>query len=151
MLDLKDVTSFTDYFVLCSVSNARQGHAICDEIEKNLKEAGERPSSIEGYDAGEWILMDYVDFVVHIFLNDRRAYYDIERLRKSARHLDVNDLKTALTKKVLAVRKKSPVKAGATITKSSANSAVQKKSAGGKIVKSAAKRAVKKTAVDRKK
>jgi ribosome-associated protein len=84
VLDLKDVTSFTDYFVLCSVANARQGHAVCDEVETGLKEMGERPISIEGYDPGEWILMDYGDFLVHIFSATARSFYDLERLWRHA-------------------------------------------------------------------
>ena len=89
VLDLKDITSFTDYFVLCSAGNARQGHAVCDEIEQGLKEMGERPVSIEGYDAGEWILMDYGDFLVHIFSSTARSFYDLERLWRHARLVEI--------------------------------------------------------------
>jgi len=89
VLDLRDITSFTDYFVVCSASNARQGHAVCDEIEKGLKEMGERPVSIEGYDAGEWILMDYGDFLVHIFSSIARSFYDLERLWRHARMVEI--------------------------------------------------------------
>ena len=89
VLDLRDITSFTDYFVVCSASNARQGHAVCDEIEKGLKEMGERPVSIEGYDAGEWILMDYGDFLVHIFSSTARSFYDLERLWRHARMVEI--------------------------------------------------------------
>lgn len=88
ILDLREITSFTDYFVICSVSNPRQGHAVCDEIEKGLKEAGELPVSVEGYDAAEWILMDYGDFLVHIFSESARVYYDLERLWRHAKRLD---------------------------------------------------------------
>lgn len=89
VLDLKEVTSFTDYFVLCTVTNARQGHAVCDEIEKGLKEMGERPVSIEGYDPGEWILMDYGDFLVHIFSVAARSFYDLERLWRHAKTVTI--------------------------------------------------------------
>lgn len=85
ILDLREVTSFTDFFVICSVSNPRQGHAVCDEIAKQLKEMGELPVSIEGYDPAEWILMDYGDFIVHIFSENARAYYDLERLWRHAK------------------------------------------------------------------
>lgn len=85
VLDLREVTSFTDYFVICSVSNPRQGHAVCDEIQKGLKEIGELPVSIEGYDTAEWILMDYGDFLVHIFSEAARSYYDLERLWRHAK------------------------------------------------------------------
>ena len=85
ILDLREVTSFTDYFIVCSVSNPRQGHAICDEIGKGLKAVGELPSSVEGYDPAEWILMDYGDFLVHIFSENARSYYELERLWRHAK------------------------------------------------------------------
>ncbi len=87
-LDLREITSFTDYFIICTVSNTRQGHAVCDEIEKHLKERGEVPFSIEGYEPAEWILMDYGDFVVHIFSETARSYYDLERLWRHAKAID---------------------------------------------------------------
>jgi ribosome-associated protein len=89
VLDLRQITSFTDYFVICSVANPRQGHAVCDEIEKQLKETGERPVSIEGYDQADWILMDYGDFLVHVFSENARQYYDLERLWRGAEVFDV--------------------------------------------------------------
>lgn len=85
VLDLREITSFTDFFLICTVSNPRQGHAVCDEIEKQLKEMGELPVSIEGYDSAEWILMDYGDFVVHVFSEAARSYYDLERLWRHAK------------------------------------------------------------------
>ena len=91
VLDLREVTSFTDYFVICTVANPRQGHAVCEEVEKGLKAMGERPVSIEGYDAGEWILMDYGDFLVHIFLESARSFYDLERLWRHAKIVDVEN------------------------------------------------------------
>lgn len=71
------------------MSNPRQGHAVADEIEKQLKETGERPASIEGYDPAEWILMDYGDFIVHIFSETARSYYDLERLWRHAKAVDL--------------------------------------------------------------
>ncbi|HTU44303.1 MAG TPA: ribosome silencing factor [Bryobacteraceae bacterium] len=88
ILDLREVTSFTDFFILCSVSNPRQAHAVADEIAKQLKETGELPISVEGYDPAEWILMDYGDFIVHIFSEAARAYYDLERLWRHAKTVD---------------------------------------------------------------
>ena len=84
ILDLREITSFTDFFLICSVSNPRQAHAVCDEIEKGLKEMGELPMSIEGYEAGEWILMDYGDFLVHVFSEGARSFYELERLWRHA-------------------------------------------------------------------
>ena len=85
ILDLREVTSFTDYFIVCSVASGRQGHAVADEVGKRLKEIGELPVSVEGYEAAEWILMDYGDFIVHIFSEAARAYYDLERLWRHAK------------------------------------------------------------------
>jgi ribosome-associated protein len=89
VLDLREVTSFTDYFVICTVSNPRQGQAVCDEIHKNLKESGELPISMEGFSTGEWILMDYGDFLVHIFSTSARAYYELERLWRHAKQVNL--------------------------------------------------------------
>ena len=88
ILDLRDVTSFTDYFVICTTTNPRQGHATSDEIHKQLKETGELPVSVEGYDQADWVLMDYGDFIVHVFSETARAYYDLERLWRHAKAVD---------------------------------------------------------------
>src|SRR5271170_8040806 len=109
-LDKSD-SGFTDFFLIMSGANTRQVIAISDEIELRLKrEFGSYPNAVEGRRPGEWVLIDYVDFVVHIFVAEKRAYYDIERLRKSATSLDVDQLKAALTEKVKAARKKLAVK-----------------------------------------
>ena len=86
--------AFTDYFVLCSGTNPRQVQAIADEVELRLKGAGMRPTHIEGYNQAEWILIDYVDFVVHVFSEKARKFYDLERLWKSAKRLEPAALKT---------------------------------------------------------
>jgi ribosome-associated protein len=107
-------SAFTDFFLITSSTNERQSQAIADEIEARLKrDFATYPNSVEGRKLGEWILMDYVDFVVHIFLRDRRAFYDLERLRKSARAVELAELTAALTEKTLEVRKKSPAKRAA--------------------------------------
>jgi ribosome-associated protein len=80
--------AFTDYFVVCSGTNPRQIQAIADEVEERLEKTGLRVTHIEGYKQAEWILLDYVDFVVHIFSEKARRYYELERLWKSARKLD---------------------------------------------------------------
>jgi ribosome-associated protein len=84
--------AFTDYFVVCSGTNPRQIQAISDEVELQLKRAGQYPTSIEGYKQAEWVLLDYVDFVVHIFSETARHYYDLERLWKSAKKLEPAEL-----------------------------------------------------------
>ncbi len=87
--------AFTDYFVLCSGSNPRQVQAIADEVELRLKNAGLRPTHVEGYNQAEWVLVDYVDFVVHVFSEKARKFYDLERLWKSAKRLEPGDLSKA--------------------------------------------------------
>ena len=84
--------AFTDYFVICSGTNPRQVQAISDEVELRLKRAGLYPNNIEGYKQSEWVLIDYVDFVVHIFSESARRYYDLERLWKSAKKLEPKEL-----------------------------------------------------------
>jgi ribosome-associated protein len=106
----------SDFFLVTSATNDRQAVAIADEIEHKLKkEFGAYPNSVEGRRQGEWVLLDYVDFVVHVFLVERRAFYDIERLRKSARPLTPAqfdaELKAELAEKTLAARKKASGKA----------------------------------------
>jgi ribosome-associated protein len=85
-LDLREVTSFAEFFVIASGSNQRQVQAICDEINEKLKEQlNARPLRIEGYNAAEWILLDYGDFIVHIFEQKAREFYDLERLWRDAK------------------------------------------------------------------
>ena len=121
ILELDPIDSgLSDFFLVTSASNDRQSVAIADEIEHKLKkEFGAFPNSVEGRRKGEWILLDYVDFVVHVFLAERRAFYDIERLRKSARPLTPTEfdaeLKAALTEKTLAARKKASAKAASAV------------------------------------
>ena len=86
VLDLREVSTLADYFLICSASNQRQAQAIWDEIARQMKEQlGERANSVEGYSNGEWIVGDYGDLIVHVFTPDKRAYYDLERLWRHAR------------------------------------------------------------------
>src|SRR5208337_701566 len=116
ILELDPIDSgLSDFFLVTSATNGRQAIAIADEIEHRLKkEFGVFPNSVEGRRHGEWVLLDYVDFVVHVFLAERRDFYDIERLRKSARPLTPAEfdaeLKAALAAKTLAARKKASAK-----------------------------------------
>jgi ribosome-associated protein len=105
--------AFTDYFVLCSGTNPRQVQAIADEVELRLKAAGVRPAQVEGYKQAEWILVDYVDFVVHVFSEKARKYYDLERLWKTAKRLEPSDLKSEPKRKVSAKTKTAPRKRAA--------------------------------------
>lgn len=89
VLDLQGIATFTDYFLICTGGSHRQITTIADEIETKLKEEKRRPSHIEGYPRGEWILMDYVDFVVHIFTPTGRSYYDLERLWGDGKRLAI--------------------------------------------------------------
>jgi ribosome-associated protein len=109
-LDAVDA-GFTDFFLIASGTNERQTQSIADEVEMRMKhDFGTYPNSVEGKRQGEWILLDYVDFVVHIFLAEKRAFYDIERLRKSARHVDAVELQKTLKKKTATTRKRVAAK-----------------------------------------
>src|SRR5208283_2556012 len=85
-------SGFTDFFVLCSGTNPRQVQAIADDVEQKLSAVGVRPKHTEGYTQADWVLMDYVDFVVHVFSESARKFYDLERLWKSAKRLQPADL-----------------------------------------------------------
>jgi ribosome-associated protein len=85
VLDLREVTTFADYFIICSGTNTRQIQAICEEIGVQLKKSGELPNSLEGYSNAEWVLADYGDYVVHVFSEKARTYYDLERLWRDAK------------------------------------------------------------------
>ncbi len=89
VLDLSAITSFADYFVICTGANARNVQAISDEVNLRLKDYGELPLSVEGYNQGEWVLADYGDFLVHIFSPKARQYYDLERLWRNAKTVEV--------------------------------------------------------------
>jgi len=80
VLDLRPVATFTDYFLIASGTNVRQVQAIADEITERLKREGTRAERIEGYQTAEWVLVDYGDFIVHIFEDKARRFYDLERL-----------------------------------------------------------------------
>jgi ribosome-associated protein len=92
VLDVSGVATFTDYFLLSTGDSSRQIQAIADEVELRLREHGVRAAHIEGYRNAEWILMDYLGLVVHIFSKNARAYYDLERLWRDGKRLDVESL-----------------------------------------------------------
>jgi ribosome-associated protein len=163
ILELDPVDSgLADFFLITSASNERQAVAIADEIELRLKRNfGVYAHSVEGRRNGEWILLDYVDFVVHIFLSERRAFYDIERLRKSARPLTPAEfdaeLKAALAAKTRAARgkeaarpapeAKKPARAkNARMSPAASQTAPKKKPAKRKAKKSPARNAASKKA-----
>ncbi len=145
-LDAAD-SGLSDFFLITSATNDRQAMAIADEIEGRLKkEFGVLPNSVEGRRRGEWILLDYVDFVVHIFLAERRVFYDIERLRKSARPLSPtefdDELKAALAAETRAAREKaSSTRAKAGKENGAKPAGVKKKAAAKKATKAATTRA----------
>jgi ribosome-associated protein len=123
-------SGLTDYFLICNGTNDRQNVAISDEIELRIKrEFGVYPNSVEGRRQAEWILMDYVDFIVHVFSAAKRAFYGLERLRKSATTLSVAELNAEVKAAVAATRAKAPKKAAA---KKIVRKAVAKKSSASK-------------------
>jgi ribosome-associated protein len=89
VLDLRDIASFTDYFVIVSGQNERQVQAISDEIYEQLKKSGETAARVEGYKTAEWILLDYGDFVVHVFEQKARQFYDLERLWRESKRVEL--------------------------------------------------------------
>jgi ribosome-associated protein len=89
-LDLRKAAGFTDYFLLCTGNNPRQVRAIADGVMEALAEDGVKPAHVEGYDGSEWILLDYFDFIVHIFAPETRTFYGLERLWGNADKLDIS-------------------------------------------------------------
>ena len=90
VLDLRKSAGFTDFFVIASGTNTRQVRAIADGVREALAGTGVRPAYVEGYDHSEWILLDYFDFIVHIFGPETRVFYDLERLWGNADRIEVN-------------------------------------------------------------
>lgn len=146
-------SGLTDYFLLCNGTNERQNLAIADEIELRMKrEFNTLANSVEGRRQADWILLDYVDFIVHIFSPEKRAFYGLERLRKSATSLSVDDLNTEIKQHIANARqkkstaskktaaRKAPAKKSAPAKKPAPKKAVAKKSSKKAAKKSAAKR-----------
>jgi|SRR6186997_828967 len=92
VLDLRNIASFTEFFVIASGNNQRQVQAIADEISEQLKkQMSIKPTRVEGYNAAEWLLLDYGDFVVHIFNGESREFYDLARLWRDAGKVQLPD------------------------------------------------------------
>ncbi len=89
VLDLREIASFTDYFVIVSGANERQVQAISDEIYESMKKSGHAAARVEGYKTAEWILLDYGDFVVHVFEQKARKFYDLERLWRESKRVEL--------------------------------------------------------------
>ena len=139
-------SGLTDYFLICNGTNERQNVAITDEVELRLKrEFGVYPNSVEGRRQGEWILMDYVDFIVHVFSAEKRAFYGLERLRKSATTISVEELNAEVSERIAATRAKSAKSAGK--KDAAADGAVKKAAPAKKAAKSAKPSAAKKAAI----
>ena len=92
VLELAEICSFTDYFLICTGTSTRHNQTIADHIGETLKKEGVRPLHIEGYPEGDWILLDYVDFVVHIFSARAREFYDLERLWRAGKRHHAHEL-----------------------------------------------------------
>ena len=88
-LDLRKVASFTDFFLIVSAANARQAQAIADEVVERLKKQGTRAARVEGYNGAEWVLIDYGDFIFHVFEEKARRFYDLERLWRDAARVEL--------------------------------------------------------------
>ena len=139
--------AFTDFMVLASAANGRQAQAIADEVQLQiLKATGTRPNSTEGYQQAEWVLLDYVDFVLHVFVEQKRVYYGLDRLWKNAKIVTVAELeskkaatkvvpvkKATLVKKVVPPKKKTVPKKKASVKKTPAKKAAKKAPAKKKV------------------
>jgi ribosome-associated protein len=145
ILELDPVDSgLTDFFLITSGNNSRQTGAIADEIELRMKrDFGAYVRAVEGRRNGEWILLDYVDFVVHVFTEETRAFYDIERLRKSAQTLDIAALAATLNAKTEKVREGAPAKKTAAKKAAPAEKPAKKSTPAKNAAAEAAKNAVK--------
>jgi len=89
-LDLRDIASFTEFFVIASGTNQRQVQAMADEVSEQVKkQLDTRPVRVEGYNTAEWVLLDYGDFIVHLFNQDAREFYDLARLWRDARRVEL--------------------------------------------------------------
>jgi len=95
VLNLRRSSAFTDFFVLCTGQNVRQVAAIADAVEQALKALKLRPAHVEGYDRAEWVLMDYFDFIVHVFTPATRAFYSLDRLWGTAERIEIPDPTTS--------------------------------------------------------
>ena len=146
--------AFTDYLVLASGTNPRQVQAIADEVELRLKQTGVYPNAIEGYRLAEWVLLDYVNYVIQIFAAERRGHYDLDRLWRHAKRLELDDLRG----KVSRVRT-TPAPAAATIKRRQAKpkraktiaTAVRAAASGGRSRRASVARVKKSVARPRKK
>jgi ribosome-associated protein len=142
-------SGLTDYFLICNGTNERQNVAITDEIEIRLKrEFGVYPNSVEGRRQGEWILMDYVDFIVHVFSAEKRAFYGLERLRKSATTISVADLDAEVSARINEARAKKKTAKKVSVKAAPAKAMVKKSAAPAK--KSASKKVPTKKVVAKK-
>jgi ribosome-associated protein len=137
-------SGLTDYFLICNGTNDRQNVAITDEIELRLKrDFGTYPNSVEGRRQGEWILMDYVDFIVHVFSAEKRAFYGLERLRKSATTISVAELSAELKNLISTTRTRTAKKtaeAAPAAKKAAAKKTSAKKAGAKKTAKKAARK-----------
>lgn len=91
VLDLRQVASFADYFLICSGHSTRQVLAIADHVIEKLRESGIRPLHLEGYELAEWTLIDYGDLVVHVFIESAREFYNLERLWRDAKRVEIQE------------------------------------------------------------
>jgi ribosome-associated protein len=91
VLDLRRTPAFTDFFLICTGQNVRQGHAIADAIEEALRAVKRSPAHVEGYKRGDWILLDFFTFIVHVFTPQTREFYSLERLWGDSERIEVSD------------------------------------------------------------
>lgn len=110
ILDLRKLTTMTDYFVVCSVDSDTQARAVADSIKHEISEKGDSLIRKEGYSEGKWVLLDYVDVVAHVFHKDVRSFYNLEKLWGDAKFEYVSDEPPVKEKKTIRKTKKKPIR-----------------------------------------
>lgn len=90
IIDISDISSFADYFIIASGNNKKQVQTISDFVEEKLEKEGKIPTGKEGYPTASWVLLDYNEFVIHIFSSEERLFYDLERIWKDGKEIDIN-------------------------------------------------------------
>ncbi len=92
ILDIHDISIMADYFIIASGNNVNQVHALCDYVEKELAKENYHKKQTEGYENGNWVLMDYGDFIIHIFDKENRLFYNLERIWRDGKEIKIADL-----------------------------------------------------------
>ena len=92
IIDISEISTLADYFIIASGTNINQVQALADNVQEVLGRAGHMTKNVEGYDSGKWILLDFGDIIVHVFDSENRLFYDLERIWRDGKRIEVNEL-----------------------------------------------------------